>query len=116
MTDRIYSFIGMAMKAGKLQSGEFACEKAVKTGKAMLIIVSTEASLNTKKNFSDMCSYRGVEIRFFGKKAELGKFSGKDMRAVLAVTDQGFARKLTEMIDSSDPQYGGGHIEKNQNI
>ncbi len=37
------------MKAGKVASGEFSTEKAVKTGKARLVIVADEASANTKK-------------------------------------------------------------------
>ena len=41
--------IGLAQKAGKTASGEFSTEKAVKTGCAALVIVSTESSDNTKK-------------------------------------------------------------------
>ena len=55
--NKIFSMIGMETKAGKTVSGEFATEKAVKTGKAFLVIVSEEASDNTKKKFRYMCSY-----------------------------------------------------------
>ena len=34
--NKVYSMIGLAMKAGKLTSGEFAVEHAVKAGKAAL--------------------------------------------------------------------------------
>lgn len=68
MVDRIYSFLGLATKAGKELSGEETCERALKSGKVYLVIVSADASDNTKKKFNDMCSYRSVQIRFFGSK------------------------------------------------
>ena len=55
MNDKVISLLGLAERAGKIASGEFAAEKAVKTGKARLIIVAEDASDNTKKKFSDMC-------------------------------------------------------------
>ena len=41
--NKVYSMIGLAMKAGKLTSGEFSVEHAVKAGKAALVIVSETA-------------------------------------------------------------------------
>ena len=35
-------------------------EKAVKEGKASLVIISSEASGNTRKKFTNMCSYYKV--------------------------------------------------------
>ena len=37
---KVLNMIGLATKAGKTVSGEFSTEKAVKTGKAWLVIVS----------------------------------------------------------------------------
>ena len=84
----------MAMKAGKVASGEFATEKAVKSGKAALVIVSEAASENTKKKFRNMCDYYEVPIRFFGEKEELGHAIGKEFRASLAVLDVGLAKAI----------------------
>ena len=55
--DRILSMLGLATRAGKVASGEFSTEKAVKDGKTSLVVVSSEASDNTKKKFYNMCSY-----------------------------------------------------------
>ena len=41
--NKVLSLIGLSTKAGKIVSGEFSTEKAVKTGKAWLVIVSAEA-------------------------------------------------------------------------
>ena len=60
--DRILSMLGLAAKAGKIVSGEFSTEKAIKSGKAFLVIVSEEASENTKKIFRDKCSFYEIPI------------------------------------------------------
>ena len=94
----ILNLIGLATKAGRTASGEFSTEKAVKTGKAFLVIVSREASDNTKKKFANMCTYYEVPICIFGNKEELGRAMGKEMRASLAVTDQGFAKAMVKTL------------------
>lgn len=101
------SLIGLATKAGKTVSGEFSTEKAVKTGKALLVIVSEEASGNTKKMFTNMCTYYKVPICYFGKKAELGHAMGKEMRASLAVVDEGFAKAIVKLLNT----IGGSEYE-----
>ena len=100
--NRIYSFLGLATKAGKLISGEESCEKAIKSGKACLIIVAEDASDNTRKKFKDMCVYRKITISFFGEKELLGRYTGKKMRAVVAILEKGFAERLSEMIGITD--------------
>jgi len=64
--------IGLAMKAGKVASGEFSTEKAVKERKAYMVIVADDSSDNTKKNFKNMCEFYKVPIYFFSNKEELG--------------------------------------------
>lgn len=93
--------LGLAAKAGKIVSGEFMTEKALKEGRACLVLVAEDASENTKKHFRDMSDYRHVPIRFFGIKEELGRCIGKEFRASLALTDSGFAKSLMEKIDAN---------------
>ena len=78
MNDKVISLLGLAERAGKIASGEFAAEKAVKTGKARLIIVAEDASDNTKKKFSDMCKYYQVPFACYSQKELLGHGIGKD--------------------------------------
>lgn len=96
---KILNLIGLATKAGKTASGEFSTEKAVKGGKARLVIVSEEASDNTKKMFTNMCTYYKVPICCFGKKGELGHAMGKEMRASLAVVDEGLAGAIVKQMN-----------------
>jgi len=97
---KILNLIGLATKAGKTASGEFSTEKAVKTGRAYLVVVSEEASGNTKKMFANMCTYYKVPICYFGKKDELGHAMGKEMRASLAVVDEGLAKAIVKQMNT----------------
>ena len=58
--------LGLAMKAGKVSSGEFATEQAVKSGSAYLVILAETASANTQKKFRNMCAYYKVPCILFG--------------------------------------------------
>ena len=100
--NRIFSMIGMAMKAGKVVSGEFATEKAVKTGKAWMVIVSAAASENTKKMFRNMCTFYEVPMYVYGTKEDLGHSMGKEFRASLAVTDEGFAKSIEKRLNEAE--------------
>lgn len=95
---KVFSYIGLATKSGKIASGEFSTEKAVKEGKASLVIVADDASNNTKKMFTNMCTYYQVPIYFFGEKTELGHAMGKEFRASLAITDKGLADAIEKQL------------------
>ena len=92
--NRVLSMIGIAAKSGNVVSGEFSTEKAVKTGSAFLVIVSEEASENTKKHFTDMTSFYEVTIYFYGDKESLGRAIGKEFRASLAIVDENLAKAV----------------------
>lgn len=94
--NKILSLIGLATKAGKTVSGEFSTEKAVKSGTACLVLVSEDASANTKKKFQNMCTWYEVPIYFYGTKEELGAAMGKQFRASMAVTDPGLSDAIAK--------------------
>ena len=101
------NLLGIATKAGKTASGEFMTEKAVKEGRAFLVLVSEEASVNTKKMFTNMCTYYKVPICYFGGKDELGHAMGKEMRASLAVVEEGLAKAIVKQMN----MIGGSECE-----
>lgn len=92
------SLLGLAAKAGKVVSGEFATEKAVKSGKARLVFIAGDASDNTKKNFTDMCTHYEVPLYVVSSKEELGNAIGKDYRASVGVTDENFAVAMNKKL------------------
>jgi ribosomal protein L7Ae-like RNA K-turn-binding protein len=108
---KILGTLGLAMKAGNVVSGEFMTEKAIHDGTAGLVIVAEDASANTKKKFSNSCSFYHVPYAVFGDKDTLGKAIGKQFRASLAVTDRGFAKSIGKNLDLEVTKHG-----KNENI
>ncbi|MFR8172119.1 MAG: L7Ae/L30e/S12e/Gadd45 family ribosomal protein [Marvinbryantia sp.] len=100
--NKILSLIGLATKAGKTMSGEFSTEKAVKTGVACVVLVSEEASENTRKKFQNMCTFYEVPLYFYGTKLELGAAMGKEFRASLAVTDPGLSNAIIKELANRD--------------
>ncbi|MDE7298135.1 MAG: ribosomal L7Ae/L30e/S12e/Gadd45 family protein [Lachnospiraceae bacterium] len=103
---KMYSLLGLAQKAGALASGEFMTEKAVKEGRARLVLVAEDASENTKKMFRNMCEYYRVDFRCFSDKETLGHRIGKEFRASLAVKDEGFAEAVKKQLDALDGNSG----------
>lgn len=95
--NKILSLIGLATKGRKTVSGEFSTDKAVKSRKAFLVVVATDASDNTKKMFCDMCSFYKVPYFEYSTKEELGHAMGKELRASLAITDEGFAKSIIKL-------------------
>lgn len=93
---KIISLISLAMKAGKIKSGEFAVLDAIVSEKSRLIIVAEDAAENTKKKYQDKASYRNIPLEIFSAKSQLGKAIGKDETAAVAIMDEGFAKALLE--------------------
>lgn len=109
MMNKFYGMLGLAQKAGKLVFGEDGVKNAIKTGKAIIVIVAEDASENTKKKFIDSCTFYKRELLISGTKDNLGHYTGKNERAVIAVCDEGFAKAIKDKINIP----GGGLIEQN---
>lgn len=95
---KLMSLLGLAQKAGKVVSGEFAVEKAVKTGKARITIVACDASESTKKGYRDMTDYYKVPYFEHLTKQNLALSIGKVERAAVAITDDGFSRTILKLL------------------
>lgn len=98
--DKVASMIGLATKAGKLVSGGFLVEKAVKEGKTFLVIVAEDASENTKKMFRNMCEFYHVPLYFYSTKSSLGHCIGKEYRSSVAITDKGFGNTIEKQLNN----------------
>ena len=98
MINKIYSMLGLCMKAGKLAYGSDMCEENIKKDKVKLLIVSEEASENTKEKFKNFCNNKNVEFVIFGTIDLISHNIGKNNKAVVAILEEGFAIKLKEML------------------
>jgi ribosomal protein L7Ae-like RNA K-turn-binding protein len=79
------------MKAGRLQSGDFAVERLVRANKALLALVDAGASENTKGKYRALCAAHKTELM---EVHELGLWIGKPSRMLAAVTDRNFANMI----------------------
>lgn len=98
---KIYSLLGLAMRAGKLVSGDDTTLMELKKGYIKLVIIADDASKNTQKLFKDKSSFRNVKYVNFSTKLQLGLAIGKAPRAVLGIKDSGFANKLKELMEET---------------
>ncbi len=99
--DKAINMIGIAMKAGALCSGEFACEQAIKGGQAFLCIVASDASDNTKKSFRNSCDFYKVKYIEYSTKESLGHAIGKEYRASIVVCDEHLSQSILDKITNS---------------
>ncbi len=94
-----WNMIGIAAKAGKTVSGEFAAEEAITGGKAEFVIIAMDASDNTKKKFENKCAFYNVPYTVAGTKENLGKRVGHEHRSVAAVIDAGLALEIKKLFN-----------------
>ena len=98
--DRLLSLLGIAQKAGKVVSGSFLCEKAIKSRQARFVIIAGDAQKNTVSTISNKCAFYNIPFEFYGNKDTLGHAIGKEERSCAAVTDQGFADSISKLLSS----------------
>ncbi len=99
--NKVYSMLGLAKKAGKLLGGSEVCERALKSGKITLLVLSSDASEGTEKKFRDMCSFRNIPLRQFGDRNSLGRYTGCSERVVIGLCDRGFSEAIMKLIDEA---------------
>ncbi|MDN3014751.1 YlxQ family RNA-binding protein [Paenibacillus sp. BSR1-1] len=93
------SLLGLANRARKIISGEELSVKEIRSGKAKLILLSADASQNTTKKITDKCNSYEVPYKLVENRFLLGQAIGKEARVVVAVMDDGFAKKLVTLLD-----------------
>lgn len=98
-------FLGMAMRAGKVVTGEEMVIQTVRAGRAYLLLIANDASERTIKKITDKCKTYGVDWTFFGLSETLGHAVGKERRVVIAITDKGFAAHIKRKIEAEN--HGG---------
>lgn len=98
MNKQFLSLLSLCQKAGKLSSGEFSCEKSLQNGSAYLVIISEDASDNTKKKFINKSFYYDIPCYIYGNRDLTSNAIGKKNRASITVNQEIFAQKLENII------------------
>ncbi len=95
------SLLGLANRAGKTCSGEELVIREIQRNRAKLVLLASDASHNTKKRITNKCEYYNVPLKVVSDRHALGKSIGKEARVAVAITDQGFSRKMIEALDQN---------------
>ena len=74
-------------------------EQAIQEGVAYFVIIAEDASGNTQKKFMDKCKYYEIPYTIAFDSTTLGRQIGKQERTVLAVTDAGLAKQISDKLD-----------------
>lgn len=90
--------LGLAQKAGKLASGDYAVKAALKAGKARLLVVAADASANSKKDVLFLAETFDVPVAECLTRDELGWAIGKAKRTAIVVLDNNFATMINNNI------------------
>lgn len=100
MNDKILGLLGICRRAGKLTLGNDAVCEDVENGKARLVLTANDVSQNTLKKLLSKCHRHNVRtLTILRTSQQISKAVGK-FCAVAAVTDSGFAGKLSQLIEN----------------
>ena len=89
------SFLSLARKAGRLESGEDPVIAALSSGKAKLLVYASDASPRTVKWAIRGAEEKGIPaMRLDHNKEALGSAIGRPPTAVAVITDKGMAEAL----------------------
>jgi len=95
--DKFLQFLGLAQRAGAVKSGALNCLHALRKGQVSLLIVARDTEPKAAEVYVALAEGRAIPRIFLSSQAELGRALGKSRRAVVAVTDVNFGRRLLEL-------------------
>ncbi len=101
--NKTLSLMGICRKAGRLLPGHDVSFDAVRSGKAKLIILTSDASSRHEKELEAAC-FGGNVVRLGVSAEEAAPFIGKKS-CIFAVTDAGFAQAIEKKIREEGIQY-----------
>lgn len=99
MMKKLLSLLGLGMKAGYVISGEMGCSLSIKKGNSKLLIIASNASLNTKEKFINLSNKNNVKYYEIGLKEELGSAIGKGLTSVISIRDEAFSKAIIKIIE-----------------
>ena len=101
MIKKVMGLLGLATAGGRIAPGDSAVREAIFRGKAQLVIFAADCGENTKEKIMRLCLEKGVPTAEFSDKETIGKAIGRDGKAVIALTDAGFAKAVQKLIDAA---------------
>ncbi|MDF7637069.1 ribosomal L7Ae/L30e/S12e/Gadd45 family protein [Leuconostocaceae bacterium ESL0958] len=97
----VLQLLGLAKRAGQLELGTGAVLEAIRNQSAQLVFFPADGGASQAKKFSDKATFYQVPVNTAFTKAELATAIGQN-RAVLAVLDRGFAKKIKQVLEEKE--------------
>ena len=97
--NKIFSMLGLCMKAGKLAYGSDMVEEKVKYKQVSLLIIAEDASENTKEKFRRIANQNKLPLYECSTINELSFKIGKNNKAILGIMDKNFAEKINKLFE-----------------
>jgi len=95
VNNKVLSVIGLAKRAGKTVCGFDAISARARRGDIELLVIASDCSDRTRKDYTDKCAFYNIEHIIYGTKSELGLCAGKGETAAIGICDGGFAGLVT---------------------
>ena len=99
---KILNLLGLAQRANRAASGNFAVMKALESNKSSLLLVAGDAAKDTKDEYLKKAGEYEVPVHCILTREKLGHCLGKDFRAAVAILDAGFAKGLEKWIGAME--------------
>ena len=97
---RLINILSMAQRAGKVVSGSFLINEAIKKNNVYFLIIASDIEENSYKNLSEAAVKNNIPFKVTLDKISLGETIGKEYRAAAAITDKGFAKAVQKIYDN----------------
>lgn len=89
--------MGIAARARKTVSGAMLME-AVRNKRVSLVLVASDASDRSKKQFQDKCTFYQIPCLIWGTIDQISATTGMHMRVAVGVNDRGLAKNILECL------------------
>ncbi len=98
MDNKLKSLFSLCKRSGNLLSGDVQVTNALSKKQAKLIIIIDDASDNTVKTFTNKSEHYKIPCVKFGDRVELNYAIGTENKAVFAIVDENFSKRIHELI------------------
>lgn len=103
-----FRLLGLARRAGGVQSGTDAARRAIRRGEARVVLMAGDASSVQLDKIRSALRNRPIPRGTLGDRAMLGAAVGRGPVSAVAVTAASFAERLRDLLGLSDEAVGNG--------
>ncbi len=99
--NKLQGAMGFSRRAGKCLTGDFAVERAIKSGKVGLVVLDSNVSEATRQRYQAYCCNRGIKLL---EIPDMGRMIGKPDGKIAGITDQRFIHMICNAASSIDEE------------